>query len=220
MQAGGRGFESHRLHQGTAARRGATPSGGGGEEVGLDGRVVGVRRWWHPLVIGPGTPGCAVGVEEAPIARWAGLAEAEAGLAIVAVPALEAEVVDRGGVGEGPAGHVVDLDPEGAAAELAHPATGLQRRALVGRDLAAEVRDVADVDAVLEHDGEATIASYTVTFDGQEPTEVIVLVDTPDGSRSIGRSSDAATIERAMTEGLVGRRVRGQLPAGWAVSPD
>lgn len=88
-------------------------------------------------------------------------------------------------------------------------------------DLADEVAAATGaVPVVLEHDGEATIASYTVTFDGQEPTEVIVLVDTPDGSRSIGRSSDAATIERAMTEGLVGRRVRGQLPAGWAVSPD
>lgn len=57
------------------------------------------------------------------------------------------------------------------------------------------------------HDGTATVAASTVTFDGSEPHELVALLDTPAGARVIGRSEDRVLVERAMTEGLVGRTV-------------
>jgi hypothetical protein len=72
-------------------------------------------------------------------------------------------------------------------------------------DLGAEVAATTPtVPAVASHDGDGTVAACTVTFEGQEPAELVALVDTPERSRVIGRSRDAALIERARSEGLVG----------------
>jgi hypothetical protein len=89
------------------------------------------------------------------VAGWSGEAVAVVGLLVVVVGAEPAEVVEGGGVGEGPAGGVVDLEAPGdvAAGDFAALAAGFEGAALVGGDVAAEVHDPADVLAVLDLKG-------------------------------------------------------------------
>lgn len=54
------------------------------------------------------------------------------------------------------------------------------------------------------HDGAATIAACTVTYDGMEPKELVAILDTDDGERVIAKSSNHDLIGRATTEELVG----------------
>jgi len=76
-------------------------------------------------------------------------------------------------------------------------------------DLAAEVSATTGaIDEVLpRHDGPGTIAALTITFAGDEPVEVVAILDTDDGARFVARSRDTALVARAMAEELVGRRV-------------
>jgi len=53
-----------------------------------------------------------------------------------------------------------------------------------------------------------TVASYTVLYDGAEPARPILLVDLPDGRRTIVSPADGALARRAVTEDLCGRPVR------------
>ena len=74
------------------------------------------------------------------------------------------------------------------------------------------VRDFADeaiaatetLDVVSTYDGPATIAAYTVTYDGLEPKEVVAIVDTSDGARAIAKRSDRALLDRAVSDDLIG----------------
>ncbi len=66
-------------------------------------------------------------------------------------------------------------------------------------------------------DGNGTVASYTVTYEGQDPNGLIVLVDLDGGERAIARSDDAALIERALTDGLIGDAI--SISAGRVVAP-
>jgi acetyl-CoA C-acetyltransferase len=77
-------------------------------------------------------------------------------------------------------------------------------------DLAASATAATDTIAVASgHEGPATIAACTVTYDGMEPKELVAILDTNDGSSSsssrvIAKSSDADLMTRAMSEELVG----------------
>jgi len=79
-------------------------------------------------------------------------------------------------------------------------------------DLPPLVRDFADeavaatdtLDVVSTYDGPATIAAYTVTYDGLEPKEVVAIVDTGDGARAIAKRSDRDLLDRAVTDELIG----------------
>jgi acetyl-CoA C-acetyltransferase len=60
------------------------------------------------------------------------------------------------------------------------------------------------VDVVSSYEGPATIAAYTVTYDGLEPKELVAIVDTADGARAIAKRTDAGILEHATTDELVG----------------
>lgn len=97
---------------------------------------------------------------------------------------------------------------------LTKPGLGVWSSAPDGRpplvdDLAASAAAVTTtVPVVSSYDGSAIVAACTVTFDGLDPVGLVALLDTPDGSRVIGRSSDADLQDQAMTDGLVGSEVR------------
>ena len=60
------------------------------------------------------------------------------------------------------------------------------------------------VDVVSAYDGPATVAAYTVTYDGHAPKELVAIVDTTDGSRAIAKRTDPDLLARATTEELIG----------------
>jgi acetyl-CoA C-acetyltransferase len=73
---------------------------------------------------------------------------------------------------------------------------------------ATEVQRVAD--AAPAGATAATIASFTVTYGGAagvEPERTVVVVDLPDGVRTVATCEDAPTARLALDEGLVGRTV-------------
>ena len=63
------------------------------------------------------------------------------------------------------------------------------------------------VDVVTGYEGLATIAAYTVTYDGFAPKELVAVVETGDGSRGVVRRTDPELLARATTDDLVGTRV-------------
>jgi len=75
--------------------------------------------------------------------------------------------------------------------------------------LVADLADAAiaateTINVVSAHDGPATIAACTVTYNGMEPRELIAILDTSDGDRVIAKSTDAKSMARAVSEELVG----------------
>ena len=72
----------------------------------------------------------------------------------------------------------------------------------------AVVADMAPRPLAESHEGDATIAGYTVTYTDQTPTQAVAIVDLPDGSRSIAKTDDAALAVAMVTEEWCGRRVR------------
>ncbi|MEY2448013.1 MAG: acetyl-CoA C-acetyltransferase [Acidimicrobiaceae bacterium] len=75
-------------------------------------------------------------------------------------------------------------------------------------DLAAQSTAATDTLPVTRrHDGAATIAACTVTYDGMEAKELVAILDTNDGNRVIATSADSALLARAMSEELVGTAV-------------
>jgi len=79
-------------------------------------------------------------------------------------------------------------------------------------DLAFEVASRTDVvtavDSLDGYDGDATVATYTVTYDGMDPARVVAVCDTVDGRRCVSISADPYLAASACTEELVGTRVR------------
>ena len=79
-------------------------------------------------------------------------------------------------------------------------------------DLAYEVASVTDtIEAVatLEgYDGMGTVATYTVTYDGMDPVQVVAVCDTDDGRRCVSISTDPALAASVCSEELIGTRVR------------
>ena len=73
------------------------------------------------------------------------------------------------------------------------------------RDYADEARAAtATVDAVSSFDVTATVAAYTITYEGLDPKELVAIVDTADGTRAIVKRSDPELLARATTDELVG----------------
>jgi hypothetical protein len=64
----------------------------------------------------------------------------------------------------------------------------------------------AVVEAVNHPDGTGTIAALTITFAGDEPVELVAILDADDDARFVARSRDAALLARGMAEELIGRR--------------
>ena len=80
-------------------------------------------------------------------------------------------------------------------------------------DLAAETSaatDVVPVAVVPPSATTATVASFTVTYGGDEgfdPVRTVVVADLPDGVRTAATCEDSGTARLAVTEGLIGRAV-------------
>ena len=72
-------------------------------------------------------------------------------------------------------------------------------------DLAAAAdAATATINVTRVHDGPATLAACTVTYDGMQPKELVAILDTNDGDRVIAKSSDKELMTRAVSEELVG----------------
>ena len=78
-------------------------------------------------------------------------------------------------------------------------------------DLAYEAASATGVvEAVASLDGyagPATVATYTVTYDGMEPERLVAVCDTADGRRCVAFSEDGDVVEAACGEELIGSRV-------------
>jgi acetyl-CoA C-acetyltransferase len=75
---------------------------------------------------------------------------------------------------------------------------------------AARETAVLPVVSADEASGPATVASYTVTFDPDDPlraNRVAIVADLADGSRSAATCEDAAIAHRTLTESLIGQSV-------------
>jgi acetyl-CoA C-acetyltransferase len=72
-------------------------------------------------------------------------------------------------------------------------------------DLAADVASAtASVEAVTGYAGPATIATYTVTYDGQTPVRVVAIADTVDGARCVAVAEDPDLAVRGTGDDLIG----------------
>jgi acetyl-CoA C-acetyltransferase len=78
---------------------------------------------------------------------------------------------------------------------------------LVG-DFADEARAATDtVEVVDAHEGDATVASYTVTYADGAPSRLVMIADLEDGSRCIAVGDDPALAARGLEEELIGTRI-------------
>jgi acetyl-CoA C-acetyltransferase len=75
-------------------------------------------------------------------------------------------------------------------------------------DLAGPAAAATDtLEVLVGYRGPATVATYTVTSTGPDPTRVLVLADTPGGARVMAASDDPALARLAVTEELIGTAV-------------
>ena len=74
-------------------------------------------------------------------------------------------------------------------------------------EAAAETATVPAIATLEEYSGEATVATYTVTYEQLEPVRTVVVADTPDGRRSVAFSEDRALAAEAVGTELIGRPV-------------
>jgi acetyl-CoA C-acetyltransferase len=83
--------------------------------------------------------------------------------------------------------------------------------ALLG-DLGEEAASATGVMDVVEtlggYDGEATVATYTVTYDGMDPVRTVAVCDTDDGRRCVAVVDDPQLAAHAVSTELIGSRVR------------
>jgi len=79
-------------------------------------------------------------------------------------------------------------------------------------DLAYEAESVTEVVDVVEaldgYDGAATVATYTVTYQGMDPHRTVALCDTADGRRCVAISEDADLARHAVSHELIGAKAR------------
>jgi acetyl-CoA C-acetyltransferase len=78
--------------------------------------------------------------------------------------------------------------------------------------LVADLGEQADAvterrESVAEHHGSATVATYTVTYAGDEPVNAFVIADLDDSTRWVGRSDDPTLFDAGTTGELIGSRV-------------
>jgi acetyl-CoA C-acetyltransferase len=85
------------------------------------------------------------------------------------------------------------------------------RPPLVG-DLASECEaatGVVEVAGTLEsYEGDGTVVTYTVTYDGTDPVRTVVLCDTPEGIRCVAVNDHAELAVHAAGHELIGETVR------------
>ena len=75
-------------------------------------------------------------------------------------------------------------------------------------DLADEVSALTATETVVvSPSGGATIVTSTVTHEGQDPVELVAIVDLDSESRAVSRSRDARLVDRALRVGVIGDRV-------------
>ncbi len=105
------------------------------------------------------------------------------------------------------------LSKPGLAVWSATP-PGTDGRSAFLADLADQADAATDIVPVVERPPEvpsrATVASFTVTYggeDGAEPVRTAIVADLPDGARTAATCEDAATARLAVAEGLIGRAV-------------
>jgi len=97
------------------------------------------------------------------------------------------------------------LTKPGLAIWSTEPGDGAPLIADLAADAAAET---ATVESVAGYAGPATIATYTVTYEGQTPTRVLAIGDTPDGQRCVAVCEDADLATRATEEDLTGATIQ------------
>ena len=88
--------------------------------------------------------------------------------------------------------------------------SGEVRRADMAAEAIAATEVVPVVDAPPATATGATVASFTVTYggdEGLEPVRTAIVADLPDGVRTAATCEDAGTARLAVTEGLIGRAV-------------
>jgi len=69
-------------------------------------------------------------------------------------------------------------------------------------------RETGAVEIVDAAPGPATIATYTVVYEGSEPKRAVLIADGADGKRMLVSSGEAAFVEAATREEFCGRAVR------------
>jgi acetyl-CoA C-acetyltransferase len=76
-------------------------------------------------------------------------------------------------------------------------------------DLASEAEAETDtVDSITNYQGPATIATYTVMYDGEEPVRVVAIADDPDGHRCVATADDAELARHGTQEELIGHPIQ------------
>jgi acetyl-CoA C-acetyltransferase len=79
---------------------------------------------------------------------------------------------------------------------------------LLVADLAEESeRTTPRLEAVAGYQGPATVVTYTVHYDGQDPARTTIVGDTPDGKRCVAAGTDAEVAAQATREELIGQTV-------------
>jgi len=64
------------------------------------------------------------------------------------------------------------------------------------------------VESVIGYEGPATVATYTVLYDDQDPARVNVIADTPNGERCVAVAEDAELAAHGTVEDLIGLPIR------------
>jgi len=77
----------------------------------------------------------------------------------------------------------------------------------VFEDVTNAVREATAVrELVATYAGEATVAGYTVLYNGMQASRAIAVFDLPDGRRSVAYSEDPLVVERMLGEECCGTR--------------
>ena len=72
-------------------------------------------------------------------------------------------------------------------------------------DLAEEARTATPlVESIVGYEGPATVATYTILYDEEDPARVNVIADTPAGERCVAVTEDAELAARGVQEDLIG----------------
>ncbi len=72
---------------------------------------------------------------------------------------------------------------------------------------AAATGTLAVVETLDGYEGEATVATYTVTYAGMGPVRTVAVCDLPDGRRSVAVAEDPDLAAEAVAHELIGRGV-------------
>jgi acetyl-CoA C-acetyltransferase len=72
-------------------------------------------------------------------------------------------------------------------------------------DVTEQVRNVSEVcDLVANYCGPASVAGYTVLYQGLDPWRAVAVFDLPDGRRTVAYSEDAQLMELMMVQECCG----------------